>query len=74
MDDEYGITINTNTGTLTDSIEIKDEPISEPDSPNSSCPSSPQSTMINANDLHYDVEMVQIQSYSFFHIYKNKNR
>lgn len=58
MDDEYTITINPTGGPLGDSIEIKDEPLSEPDSPNSSCPSSPQSTMINANDLHYDVEMV----------------
>ncbi|KAF7266879.1 cyclic AMP response element-binding protein A-like isoform X4 [Rhynchophorus ferrugineus] len=67
MEDECYPTIqmNTDCSRLTDdAIEIKEETTeikeeySESESIHSSCPSSPQSHLVNGNEIHLDVEMM----------------
>ncbi|KAF5287687.1 hypothetical protein FQA39_LY15787 [Lamprigera yunnana] len=60
MEDECfpAISLNTACGRLTGdtSLLIKDEPVSESDSPQSSCPSSPQPTFLHHNDNSMDTD------------------
>ncbi|CAH1954632.1 unnamed protein product [Acanthoscelides obtectus] len=70
MEDECFPAISMNTACTklqhdeltNEEIDIKDEPNSETDSTQSSCPSSPHSIYVNASDLPLDVEMTSSPS------------
>lgn len=56
MEDECfpAISMNTACGRLSEDVVIKDEPTSESNSPQSSCPSSPQPAFLNHSDGSMD--------------------
>lgn len=62
MEDECfpAISVNTAFGRLTGdaNVMIKDEPLSESDSPHSSCPSSPQPAFVHHSDTSMDTDIV----------------
>lgn len=66
MEDECfpAISLNTACGRLTGdtNLLIKDEPVSESDSPQSSCPSSPQPTFMHHSDTSMDTDNQNCQS------------
>ncbi|KAF2883092.1 hypothetical protein ILUMI_23084 [Ignelater luminosus] len=66
MEDECfpAISVNTAFGRLTGdaNVVIKDEPLSESDSPRSSCPSSPQPTFVHYSDTSMDTDIQSCQS------------
>lgn len=69
MEDECfpAMSMNQACGRLSECVSIKDEPMSESDnSPHSSCPSSPQSIIINPADMSFEVNITHTL-YQFIH-------
>lgn len=63
MEDECfsAISMNTACSRLTDEeVVIKDEPLSESDSPHSSCPTSPHPAYSHCSDNSMDIDIVPV--------------